>query len=546
MFRVAFAVVVFAIISLYLLDFTNLLPDSFRSLITIQFVPAILAGFTVAWLVILLTTVVFGRLYCSVLCPAGILQDIIVRFSRVFQRKEGKKKIFFQYQKPYNMIRYGILTFTVILFILGSIHLLLYLDPYSNFGRIAANLFRPVVIGANNFAAKGLMHMDQYWLYDVNLNTIGIGSLIAAIVAFITLIIMSVLHGRLFCNTLCPVGSTLSMFSKYSFFKIHMDEKLCNACGNCTRACKAECIDYKNMKVDNSRCVTCFNCITHCNRGGLHYRYVNPFKKKQSFFAAEPVTEVAKTNAKGRRLFVSALGTLAASLPLAKALAQKRGHGGDSNRYRTVEIKGKEGVKHITIKGEGGPSVKHHKQNRPITPPGSLSYERFINKCTACGLCVIKCPAQILKPVGFAYDFDYILKPEMYYDNDFCNYECTICADVCPNDALIKLTQLEKETTQMGVVHFNEDLCVVKTDNTDCGACSEHCPTQAVKMVHYKGALTIPDINEDLCIGCGGCEYICPTRPKRAIFIVANTIHKKVEKPKVEKVKEVENLDFGF
>ena len=546
-FRVAFAAVVFAIISLYLLDFTNLLPDSFRSLITIQFVPAILAGFTIAWLVIILATVVFGRLYCSVLCPAGILQDIIVRFSRFFQRKSGKKKIFFHYQKPYNIIRYGILALTVILFILGSIHLLLYLDPYSNFGRIAANLFRPVVIGANNVAAKGLMQMDQYWLYDVNLNTISIGSLIAAIVAFVTLIIMSVLHGRLFCNTLCPVGSTLSVFSKYSLFKIDMDETLCNACGNCTRACKAECIDYENMKVDNSRCVTCFNCITHCNRGGLHYRFVNPFKKKQSIFTAEPVTEAAKSNAKGRRLFVSALGTLAASIPVAKTLAQEhRGHGHDSDHYRTVEIEGKEGVKHITIKGEGGPSVKHHKQNRPITPPGSLSYERFIDKCTACGLCVIKCPTQILKPVGFTYGFDYILKPEMYYDNDFCNYECTICADVCPNDALTKLTQLEKETTQMGIVHFNEDLCVVKTDNTDCGACSEHCPTQAVKMVPYKGALTIPQINEDLCIGCGGCEYICPTRPKRAIFIVANEVHKKVEKPKEEKVKEVENLDFGF
>lgn len=152
-FRAALAVVVFVIISLYLLDFTNLLPDSFRSFITIQFVPAILAGFSIAWLVIILTTVIFGRLYCSVLCPAGILQDIIVRFSRVFQRKAGKKKIFFQYQKPYNMIRYGILAFTVILFMLGSIHLLLYLDPYSNFGRIAANLFRPIVIGANNVAA---------------------------------------------------------------------------------------------------------------------------------------------------------------------------------------------------------------------------------------------------------------------------------------------------------------------------------------------------------------------------------------------------------
>lgn len=543
-YRVAFALFFFVLITLYLLDFTKKLPDRLRGLIDFQFIPAILAGFAIAWLLVIVTTIIFGRLYCSVLCPAGILQDVIVRVSRFFQRKAGRKKIFFQYHRPYNTIRYGILAISAILFLLGSIHLLLLLDPYSNFGRIAANLFRPLLIWTNNLAASGLNKVDQYWLYNVELNTISTAAFIAAFIAFTVFVVMSVLHGRLFCNTLCPVGSTLSLFSKYSLFKIDMDKTLCNACGNCTRACKSECIDYENMKVDNSRCVTCFNCITHCNRGGLHYRFVNPFKKKESVFSPD----IVKTNSKGRRLFVSALGTLAASAPVVKVLAQKhrQRHGQDSSGYRTIEFEGKEGVKHITIKGEGGPSEKHHKQNKPITPPGSLNYERFIDKCTACGLCVIKCPTQILKPVGFDYGFDYILKPEMYYDNDFCNYECTVCSDVCPNDALLKQTLLEKQTTQLGKVHFKEDLCVVKTDNTDCGACSEHCPTQAVKMVAYKDALTIPEIDEKLCVGCGGCEYICPVRPKRAIFVVANPVHEKVEKPKQEKVKEVKNLDFGF
>jgi len=543
-YRVAFALFFFVLITLYLLDFTNKLPDTLRSLIDFQFIPAILAGLTVAWLLIIISTVLFGRLYCSVLCPAGVLQDVIVRLSRFFQSKAGRKKIFFQYHKPYNKIRYGILAISVVLFLLGSIHLLLLLDPYSNFGRIAANIFRPVVIWVNNLAAAGLMKMDQYWLYNVELNTISTAALIAGFVALAVFVVMSVMHGRLFCNTLCPVGSTLSIFSKYSLFKIDMDEALCNGCGNCTRACKSECIDYENMRVDHSRCVTCFNCISHCNKGGLHYRFVNPFKKKKSVFAPE----VTNANSKGRRLFVSALSTLVAGVPIAKALSQAHGmhQKHDTTGYRTIEIEGKDGVKHITIKGEGGSVVKHHKQNRPITPPGSLNYERFIDKCTACGLCVIKCPTQILKPVGFGYGFDYILKPEMYYDNDFCNYECTVCSDICPNDALLKISLLEKQTTQMGKVHFKEDLCVVKTDNTDCGACSEHCPTQAVKMVPYKGALTIPEINEKLCVGCGGCEYICPVRPKRAIFVVANPVHEKVEKPKEEKVKEVESLDFGF
>lgn len=538
-FRVAFALICFIFITLYLLDFTNKLPARWRGLIDFQFVPAILAGFAVAWLIIILSTLLFGRIYCSVLCPAGTLQDIIVRFSRFRIKRKGKKhkKIFFHYQRPYNILRYSILGVTILLFLLGSIHLLLLLDPYSNFGRIIANIFRPAVMLGNNAAAEGLMKIDIYWLYHIDINTVSVAALLSAIVVLVVFIIMSIYHGRLFCNTLCPVGSALSLFSKFSLFKIQMDHTLCNSCGNCTRACKSECIDYEKQTVDHSRCVSCFNCITHCNRGGLHYRFVNPFKKE----APIVYTEAAKTNAKGRRVFFSSVATLAVTFPLLKSYAQNRErerHGGMGEH--------EQGHKHKSLKGEGGPSEKHHLQNKPITPPGSGNIDHFISKCTACHLCVVKCPTQILKPVGFQYGFDYMLKPEMWYTKAYCNYDCSICSDVCPTDALTKLTLQEKQTTQLGEVHFNEDLCVVKTDNTDCGACSEHCPTQAVEMIPYKGALTIPKIHTDICIGCGGCEYICPVRPKRAIFVVANPIHKKVQKPKQKELKKVENIDFGF
>ena len=60
------------------------------------------------------------------------------------------------------------------------------------------------------------------------------------------------------------------------------------------------------------------------------------------------------------------------------------------------------------------------------------------------------------------------------------------------------------------------------------------------------GTLTIPQINPDLCIGCGGCESICPVRPMRAIIVKSNVEHKFVEKPKEEEIKEIEVDDFGF
>jgi ferredoxin len=104
----------------------------------------------------------------------------------------------------------------------------------------------------------------------------------------------------------------------------------------------------------------------------------------------------------------------------------------------------------------------------------------------------------------------------------------------------------EKKETQVGIANFHRNLCVVYTDENDCGACSEHCPSQAVHMVPYKDTLTIPQVEPELCIGCGGCESICPVRPNRAIVVVANKEHQKAQKPKEEEVKEVEVDDFGF
>lgn len=144
------------------------------------------------------------------------------------------------------------------------------------------------------------------------------------------------------------------------------------------------------------------------------------------------------------------------------------------------------------------------------------------------------------------YGLDYMLKPRMAYISSYCNYSCTTCSDVCPVGAIKPLTKTEKETTQIGIATFFIDRCVVSTKDQDCGACSEHCPTQAVHMVPYKGTLTIPQVNPALCIGCGGCESICPVRPMRAIMIKPNVVHKKVNKPKAQQEKKVEVDDFGF
>ena len=510
--RVLLALLFFIPILVFFVDFTGILPDRVHVLLHLQIFPAFLSSMWLLLIAQLLIAFVIGRLYCSTICPAGVLQDIINRIYCI-GKKKSKGTSRFKYHRPMNLLRYVILALTLISALAGMLNLALLLDPYSNFGRIATNLFRPIIMWTNNGIAEVLMSMDNYSLYQVTISTVTTAGLISGLTAFVLFIGLTVWRGRIFCNSLCPVGALLSIASRYSLFRISINQESCIHCGLCERNCKAEAIDSKHMRIDTSRCVDCFNCLSACSNGSLQYKF-NP--TSVSFQKENPAQLAEEDKSKSRRTFLATGATVIASLPIVPVLA------------------------------EGKRMRKRRKKWPPVTPPGSLSLERFKDMCTGCHLCVTQCPSQVLRPAGLEYGLDYLLKPHMSYDNSYCNYECTVCADVCPTHALKPISVEEKTTTQIGVAHFFINRCIVHTENTDCGACSEHCPTQAVKMVPYKGTLTIPEVNPDLCVGCGGCESICPVRPMRAIIIKSNETHKHVEKPKQEEVKEIEVTDFGF
>ncbi|MDR3261653.1 MAG: 4Fe-4S binding protein [Tannerella sp.] len=509
--RVILAILFFSPLLLFFLDFTGKFPAQVHGLIHIQLIPAILCGAYVIVTILLLLTILFGRVYCSVICPAGILQDVVNRIFCVGKKKR-KGVLRFRYHKPLNVFRYVLLAVTGGLAVFGFMELCMLLDPYSNFGRIAGNLFRPVVLWGNNLLADGLSKMENYSLYHVAVSSITTASLIAAGIALVVFVVMVVFRGRFFCNTLCPVGALLSLISRFSIFRITFAKDACIQCRSCEFTCKAEAIHTNEMKVDMSRCVGCFNCLSSCKKDALKYRPV--FLKKD----AAPAAGSAVANS--RRGFIATGIAVAASLPVAALKAEYHRH-----------HPGKEDGEDCIL---------------PVTPPGSLNLTHFKDKCTACHLCVTKCPSHVLRPSGLEYGFDYLLKPRMAYIDSFCNYECVICSEICPTRAIRTITVEEKKTTQIGIARFFIDRCIVKTEETDCGACSEHCPTQAVHMIPYKGTLTIPKVEEAICVGCGGCESICPVRPARAIIIEANEVHQLAEKPKEEEAIDVAVDEFGF
>jgi len=262
--RVMFSLLFFLLTTFLFLDYKELISDSLlNSILYFQFIPSflkftsIISLVSVGFIIVLIVSLVFGRIYCSSICPFGILQDIITWFSGKTRKK--KKKKFFRFARPYNILRYTLLILTFLVFIFGSALLLTLLDPYSNHGRISTNIFRPVFYVLNNLLSNTLMSMNNYSINPVTLEGYHIFSIIFSFVILCTITYLSFKHGRLFCNTICPVGSLLGFVSKYSLFKIRIDSEKCTACTLCERECKSQCINSKDYMVDFTRCVGCFN-----------------------------------------------------------------------------------------------------------------------------------------------------------------------------------------------------------------------------------------------------------------------------------------------
>lgn len=494
--RIILAAIFFVCITLLFLDFTGTLHQWLGWMAKIQFVPAVLA-FNVGVIVLLLAlTLIFGRVYCSVICPLGVMQDIISWISG--KRKHKSRR--FNYTHEIKWLRYGMLVIFIALLIAGINSVALLIAPYSAYGRIASEIFAPVYAWGNNILAYLAERAGSYAFYE---KEVWIKSVSALAVAAATLIIIAVVAwkwGRAYCNTICPVGTFLGLFSRFSLFRPVINLDKCVNCHLCEHKCKASCIDSQNKKIDYSRCVACMDCIDNCSAGAITYsRY------KKSASCTDSAKTAPKTPDKGRRGFVSASLMTAAALTV-KAQEQKVDGG-----LAAIEKK------------------KVPARNTHIVPPGAAGIRNFARHCTACQLCVSVCPNDVLRP---ATDLMRLMQPEVSYEKGYCRPECTKCSEVCPTGAIRPISREEKSSIQIGHAVWIAENCLVLSDGVRCGHCADKCPAGAIQMLETEigghGRHRIPVVNEEKCIGCGTCENLCPARPFSAIYVEGHEVHRTI------------------
>lgn len=496
--RITLAVACFALITLLFLDFTGTLHGWFGWLAKVQFLPAVLALNVGVVVALVLLTLLFGRVYCSVICPLGVMQDVVSWLSG----RRKKKKFRFVYSPAVSWLRYGVLAVFAVALIAGIGSLVALLAPYSAYGRMAQNLLAPLWGWGNNVLAFLAERAESYAFYETEVWIKSLPVFILAAVSFVVIAVLAWRGGRTYCNTICPVGTVLGFLARYAWFRPVIDTEKCNGCTLCSRRCKASCIDAKAHRIDYSRCVACMDCIRECRQGAI--RYAHPAKKTVE--AADSDRKVADGQVdNARRTFLTATAVLTA----------------------TSMVKAQE------KKVDGGLAVILDKKipNRatPIVPPGAQGLLNMASHCTGCQLCVSVCPNGVLRP---STRLDTLMQPESSYERGYCRPECTKCSEVCPAGAILKITPADKSAIQVGHAVWIKENCVPLTDGVDCGNCARHCPTGAIQMVHSDtgdpDSPKIPVVNVERCIGCGACENLCPARPFSAIYVEGHELHREL------------------
>ncbi|MGV1098594.1 4Fe-4S binding protein [Thiovibrio sp. JS02] len=449
---------------------------------------SVAAGFFIALMlpaaVTLLLTLIFGRFFCGWLCPMGTLLDGCHRL--IQPQSEGR-------EGRYRGLKFSLLGFLLMAAWFG-LPMAGYLDPFSVLVRALALAVDPA---ANALATTFFTHTYQQapaWLnnfteplyaflkatilpFNQKYHELALFSLAILLAVFL----LERLERRFFCRNLCPLGALFALTGRFAFLRGRAGSK-CGNCRNCQEVCRMGAIDGER-NISPADCNLCLDCLHHCPGNKISFT----FKRPQP---ARPALAIS------RRGFLGSLA-VGAMLPFV--------------------LKGR------TLARQPDPFL--------IRPPGALPEEEFVGRCVRCGECMKVCIGNGLQPAFLQGGLEGMFSPVLKARTGYCEYNCTLCGQVCPSGAIRLLPREEKKKVKIGNAWFDRDRCLPYAKGIPCIVCEEHCPTpdKAIKFREVTvadsrgGQVTVkqPYLVDALCVGCGICEAKCPLPGASAVRVTS-------------------------
>ncbi|MDH5674380.1 MAG: 4Fe-4S dicluster domain-containing protein [Myxococcales bacterium] len=473
-------------------------------------------------LLVLIPTLLFGRVFCNWLCPYGALHQFI---GFIFNIGSNRDHIAANRYRPIYQLKYYILAVMLVLAAFGSLQIGL-LDPIA----LLVRSFTVSVMPASDLAVTGLGRelaerglepelsplLSAPGAADARIfdGAIFVGLMLLGLVA------MNLFIPRFFCRVLCPLGAMLGVLSRLSLWRIDRDPTRCTDCDLCLKGCEGASDPQAALR--KSECFVCFNCIDDCPEDALSFKLTPPP------LSAHLVGSLKDGSARlfGRPLKSQILGT------------ENAGPAVPRRRWILASLGGAVAYPFMRLSKAVGARGFHEKV---IRPPGSVAEPEFLERCIKCDQCLNVCPTNVLQPASLEKaGFEGLWTPVMDFSVGFCQLNCALCSEVCPTGAIQKIS-VEKKLglgehedagpLRLGTAFFNRGRCLPWAMETPCVVCEEVCPvtpkaigTYDESIVRWDGervTLNRPYMRPELCIGCGICEHECPVIDDAAVYVTA-------------------------
>ena len=460
-------------------------PDLFLRFDPVIFIGTVISGRTFSFvyipaIIVILLAPFFGRIFCGYICPMGTTIDETDRLIN----SPGKKTV--QIDRHLRSIKYYVLFFILGAALLGVSFVFLG-SPISLIARFYGLVIYPMLSFLASLGVQIVMPLaekfDIYSIVFAKIPTPRFATQLFILVFFIAIFAAVRISPRFWCRFICPSGAILALFSMRPLYRRQVSED-CTNCGKCVKSCPTAAISQDDPgSSSHSECIVCKTCEEICPVDAVRFSA----EKADRNPAGEPVNSPER-----RRFLVSGLagfGTATVNLTGLNSLYGKQGIG----------------------------QVAPHDLLRP---PGSIPEMDFLAKCVRCGECMVACPNNVLQPIWTQAGFAAIFSPGFVPRRGKCDPSCTNCGDVCPTFAIRSLPRKERIWARSGTATIIKNLCLAWEHKKKCMVCDEVCPFGAIEFNYVEGnPVSVPEITEDKCAGCGYCEHHCPVQNKAAIIV---------------------------